>query len=416
VVEAYDRLAAEGLIRARRGSGFFVSPAALPPLAVAQSEPRRQPAVDPFWVSRQSLDADAAATMPGCGWLPANWMPLETLRRALRGLARGEEDVLSNYGSSRGSGALRRLLLPRLAGIGIDASPDQLLLTASGTQAIDLICRFLLRPGDTVLVDDPCYFNFLALARAHQARIVGVPMTPSGPDIAHFETVLAAEQPRLYITNAALHNPTGATLSLQTAHRLLNAAAAHGLTIVEDDIFADFEPEPSPRLAALDGLSRVILIGSFSKTVSASIRCGYIAARPDWIEDLVDLQIATGFGGPGAFAAEALARVLSAGVYRKHIEDLHGRLSRARRLTAERLKRVGITPWLMPRGGYQLWCRLPEGCDAADLARTARADNILLAPGNVFSVAQSAANMMRFNVAHCDDARLFAVLQRALAG
>lgn len=414
VVEAYDRLAAEGLIRARRGSGFFVSASALPPLAVAQSEPRRPRAVDPFWVSRQSLDADEATLMPACGWLPAAWMPHDALRRALRGLARGDDHVLTDYGSARGSLPLRRLLQARLSGVGIDASAEQLLLTASGTQAIDLICRFLLRPGDTVLVDDPCYFNFLALLRAHQVKIVGVPMTPSGPDVTRFEAILSATQPRLYITSAALHNPTGATLSPQTAHRLLNAAATCGLTIVEDDILADFEPEPSPRLAALDGLSHVILIGSFSKTLSASVRCGYIAARADWIEDLVDLQIATGFGGPGAFAAEALTRVLTGGFYRKHIEDLRNRLSRARRIAADKLRRIGIEPWLMPRGGFQLWCRLPEGCDSAEVARTALEENVVLAPGNVFSAGQSASQMMRFNVAHCDDPKLNAVLQRAL--
>ena len=414
VVEAYDRLAAEGLIRARRGSGFFVSSSALPPLALAQGEPRRPRAVDPFWVSRQSLDADEATLMPACGWLPAAWMPHEALRRALRGLARGDDHVLTDYGNARGSLPLRRLLQARLSGVGIDALAEQLLLTASGTQAIDLICRFLLRPGDTVLVDDPCYFNFLALLRAHQVKIVGVPMTPSGPDVTRFEAILSATQPRLYITSAALHNPTGATLSLQTAHRLLNAAAAHGLTIVEDDILADFEPEPSPRLAAMDGLSHVILIGSFSKTLSASMRCGYIAARADWIEDLVDLQIATGFGGPGAFAAEALTRVLTGGFYRKHIEDLRNRLSRARRITADKLRRIGIEPWLMPRGGFQLWCRLPEGCDSAEVARTALEENVVLAPGNVFSTGQSASQMMRFNVAHCDDPKLMPVLQRAL--
>ena len=107
---------------------------------------------------------------------------------------------------------------------GIEASPDQILLTGSGTQAIDLICRFLLRPGDTVLVDDPCYFNFQALLRAHRVKIVGVPYTPTGPDIAAFEAALPRDRPRLYITNSALHNPTGATLSPQTAHRLLSAA------------------------------------------------------------------------------------------------------------------------------------------------------------------------------------------------
>lgn len=170
----------------------------------------------------------------------------------------------------------------------------------------------LLRPGDTVLVDDPCYFNFQALLRAHLVRIVGIPFTPTGPDTSAFEQALIDESPRLYITNSALHNPTGASISPQTAHRLLSAAAAHGLTIVEDDIFADFEPTLSPRLSILDGLNRVIRIGSFSKTLSASVRCGYIAARADWIEGIVDLQVATSFGGPSPVATELIASVLAA--------------------------------------------------------------------------------------------------------
>ncbi len=230
---------------------------------------------------------------------------------------------------TRGSPGLRRLLLARLAEEGIAASADQIMLTSSGTQAIDLLCRFLLRPGDTVLVDDPCYFNFQALLRAHQVRLVGVPFTPAGPDTAAFEQALTHEGPRLYITNSALHNPTGASLSPQTAHRVLSLATAHGLTIVEDDIFADFEPTPSPRLAVLDGLDRVIRIGSFSKTLSASLRCGHIAARADWIEGLVDLQVATSFGGPSPVASELIAGVLAGGGYRKHMDELRQRLTRA---------------------------------------------------------------------------------------
>ncbi|MGB3045849.1 MAG: PLP-dependent aminotransferase family protein [Xanthobacteraceae bacterium] len=414
VVEAYDRLVAEGLIRARVGSGFYVSASALPPLALTQDLPRTDRAVDPFWVSRQSLDADPAALKPGCGWLPPDWMPHEALRRALRGVSRADDAVLSDYGSTRGSPALRRILMGRFAEERIDISPDQLLLTLSGTQAVDLICRFLLRPGDAVLVDDPCYFNFRALLRAHQAKIVSVPYTPSGPDMASFEAVLATERPRLYLTNSALHNPTGATLSAQTAHRLLNAATAYDLTIVEDDIFADFEPEPSMRLATLDGLRRVIRIGSFSKTLSASIRCGYIAARPDWIADLVDLQVATSFGGPSPVATELIAGVLAGGGYRKHMEELRRRLARARREVAGKLQRIGIEPWLEPRGGFYLWCRLPNNHDSADLARAALTENIVLAPGNVFSASQSAAAFMRFNVAQCSDPKLMPVLQRAL--
>ncbi|MCC0029631.1 MAG: PLP-dependent aminotransferase family protein [Brucellaceae bacterium] len=414
VVEAYDRLVAEGAIRSRPGSGFYVAgPAA--PLDVTEIGPRLDREIDPFWVSRQSLDAAPGSAKPGCGWLPEEWMPGAAIRKAIRSLARANDEVLFDYGPTRGALGLRRLLARQLGDEGLAADPEQVLLTVSGTQSIDLICRFLLRPSDTVLVDDPCYFNFQALLKAHQVKIVGVPYTPTGPDMARFTEALEAHKPRLYITNSAIHNPTGATISPQTAHQLLTAAAAHDLIVVEDNIFADFEPDPSPRLAALDGLDRVIRIGSFSKTLSASIRCGYIAARRDWIDALVDLQVATNFGGPSPIAAELLFSMLGDGSYRKHMDGIRRRLARARRETASRLDTLGIRPWLMPRGGFYLWCALPDGVDSAAVARAALRENVILAPGNVFSPSQSKAGFMRFNVSQMDDPRTFDVLARATA-
>lgn len=415
VVEAYDRLEAEGVIRARRGSGFYVTGANLPPMALADMGPQRERELDPFWVSRQSLDADPSVLTPGCGWLPPDWMPTAALRKGLRALGRADGGLLTTYGGTRGSPALRRLLQARFADEGLSLGPDRIMLAGSGTQAIDLICRLLLRPGDTVLVDDPCYFNFQSLLRAHQVRLMGVPYTPTGPDTAAFERALIEDMPRLYITNSAIHNPTGASLSPQTAHRVLSLAANHGMTIVEDDIFADFEPHPTPRLAVLDGLERVIRIGSFSKALSASARCGYIAARADWIEELADLQVATCFGGPSTLATELVAGILAGGSYRKHMEDLRQRLTRARKQAAERLAPLGITPWLMPSGGFHLWCRLPEGYDSGVIARRCMEDGIMLAPGNVFSVSQTAAGFARFNVTQLEDERVFAAIRRAMA-
>nr|WP_147179137.1 PLP-dependent aminotransferase family protein [Ciceribacter naphthalenivorans] len=414
VVEAYDRLAAEGLIQSRPGSGFYVA-GHLPPLSLAEIGPKLDRVVDPFWVSRQSLEAGADTLTPGCGWLPAAWMPQDELRRSLRQLTRADDTVLADYGTPLGLPPLRQLLSRRMAERGIPASPDQIMLTESGTQAIDLLCRFLIEPGDTVLVDDPCYFNFLALLRAHRVKVVGVPYTATGPDIALFAEALTEHQPRLYITNSALHNPTGATLSPATAHRLLKLAEQSGLTIIEDDIFADFEPEPAPRLSAFDGLDRVIHIGSFSKTLSAAARCGFIAARPDWIEGLIDLKIATSFGG-NPVSAELVLNILKDGTYRKHIATLRDRLSRATGETNRKLQGLGLKPFLEPRGGMFLWCELPDGLDAADVARRALADKIVLAPGNVFSVSQTATRFLRFNVAQSSDPRVFAAVERAMRG
>ena len=166
---------------------------------------------------------------------------------------------------------------------------------------------------------------------------------------------------------------------------------AHDLIIVEDEIFADFEPEPSPRLAALDGLNRVIRIGSFSKTLSASIRCGYIAARRDWIEDLVDLQVAINFGGPSPVAAELIASVLAGGGYRKHMDEVATRGSSGLGARSPAGCRRSGSTWLMPRGGFYLWCRLPEGQDSRSTSHAWLCRGIVLAPGNVFSVSETAS-------------------------
>jgi DNA-binding transcriptional MocR family regulator len=197
------------------------------------------------------------------------------------------------------------------------------------------------------------------------------------------------------------------------AHRLLKLAEQSGLTIIEDDIFADFEHTPAPRLAAFDGLNRVVHIGSFSKTLSASVRCGFIAAPRDWIEGLTDLKIATSFGG-GRLTPELVLSLLKDGSYRKHMEAIRARLSRAMSETIGRLKTLGITPWTEPQAGMFLWCRLPDGIDASDIARTALTANVVLAPGNAFSLSQTAGGFVRFNVAQSEDERIFKVLKRAM--
>lgn len=412
VVEAYDRLVAEGVVESRRGAGFYVT-GRPPPFRLVEAGPRLDREVDPFWVSRQSLETPDHALRPGCGWLPPGLMPEALLRRSLRGLSRADVALLTDYGSLRGHWKLREHLAWRLHHFGVPATPEQILLLDSGTQAIDLLCRFLLEPGDTVLLDDPCYFNFRALLRAHRVQVVSVPYTPTGPDVAAFEVVLEQKKPRLYITNCAVHNPTGASLTAATAHKLLKLADQHGLVMIEDDIFADFEADPSPRLAAFDGLERVVQIGSFSKTISASLRCGYIVAKPEWIEGLEDLKIATSFSS-GRFSAELLLSVLKDGAYRRHIDSMRGKLAGMMNHTVAWLQTVGITPWVLPRAGMCLWCELPQQRDAAQLARRALAQNIVLAPGNVFSPAQTAAGFLRFNVAQSLDPRIVAFFRDEL--
>ncbi|MGU3539754.1 aminotransferase-like domain-containing protein [Methylobacterium sp. A54F] len=414
VVEAYDRLTAEGAIVSRPGSGFYV--AGRPqPLSLAAIGPRLDREIDPLWIARHSFEAGEAVLKPGCGWMPAAWMPEAALRRSLRALAREPVERLAAYDVPQGLPPLRGLLARRLAERGIPAHPDQLVLMDSATHALDLIARLLLEPGDAVLVDDPCYFNFHALLRAHRARVVGVPFGPDGPDLAAFELALREHRPRFYLTNSGLHNPTGVTLKPATVHRVLRLAEAHDTLIVEDDLYADFEMEPGPRLAGFDGLERVIHVGGFSKTLSAAARIGVIAIRPDWVERLVDLKLAVSLGS-GHLAAGLIHRFLADGGYRHHLDGIRARLAETRGSVVRRLQGAGLSVPLVPAAGMFLWARLPDGADATVVARRALAEGVVLAPGNAFSQSRSAAGHLRFNVAQCTDPRIFTVLERAMAG
>lgn len=412
IVEAYDRLVAEKLIESRQGAGYFVSgaQAAFPYHEVARPTDRE---IDPLWISRQSLIAQPHVLKPGCGWLPEHWMPELSIRKALRKVSKQHTDLLVNYANPWGHQPLRHWIARRIERRGIQIQPDQVLLTESGTQAIDLICRLFLQAGDSVLVDDPCYFNFQSLLNVHQVNIVAVPFQPHGPDLEQFEQIVQQHKPKLYITNAGIHNPTGATLSTHTAYQILKLAEQANLTIVEDDIFADFEVVSVPRYLDLNGFANVIQIGSFSKTVSASIRCGYIAAHPRLIDSLIDLKIATNFGC-GLLSAEIIYTALSDSSYRKYLDGLKLHLADAMSKTIRQLGKLGITPWVLPKGGLFLWCKLPEHIDSAELSKICLAHHVILAPGNAFSQSHSASHFLRFNVAQCNDQRIYEVLEKAM--
>jgi DNA-binding transcriptional MocR family regulator len=413
VVEAYERLVAEGEVTARRGAGFFVA-GPRRPLVLAQASEPREPVADWLRTHRAALAADPDVVQPGSGWLPESWMPEAGIQRALRDLARDRAFRKTHYDAAAGYEPLRRQLAVRLGERGVAASPEQIVLTDSTTQAIDLAMRFLVQPGDVVAVDDPSYFRLLPLLKAHRVEVVAAPLTREGPDVEALGALFAARSPRLYLTVAAFHNPTGLSLSPAVAHRILKLVERHQVVVIEDEIFADFEPgAPGTRLAAFDGLERVIQVGSFSKTVSAALRCGYLALRPDWVDPIVDLKLATSLSS-GHFAAAFLHLMLTEAGYRRHLGALRARLADAMGRTVTRLRTAGLTPWIEPHGGVFLWARLPDGLDAAAIARLALVEGVGLAPGPVFSAAPDAHAFLRFNAAASLSPRNFDALERAM--
>lgn len=162
-----------------------------------------------------------------------------------------------------------------------------------------------------------------------------------------------------------------------------------------------------------DGLEQVISIGSFSKTISASVRCGYIITKPEWIDALVDLKIATSFGG-GRLASELTHFALTDSGYRKHMEAVRLHLQQCMHTVIPKLEALGFELAFRPVAGMFVWCRLPMAMDAAVLARMCLPKGVVLAPGNVFGLSAQSKHFMRFNVSQCTDERIFDVLKLAI--
>jgi len=347
------------------------------------------------------------------GFLPNDWLDGELIASALRGLGRQPGSHFLASGTPQGFLPLRQQLRNRLAELEIGATPEQIVLTSGITQALDLIARLYLRPGDAVLVGDPAWFVMFGRFAAQGAQLIGMPYTAEGPDLEALERILQARRPRLMVINSVLHNPTGTSLSAAKAFQLLRLAEQYDLLIVEDDIYCDLCPpgHSATRLASLDQLRRVIYLGSFSKTLAANLRVGFIAAHPELAASLTDSKLLAGLASP-EINERVLYKVLTEGHYRKHVERVRNRLDRARDETRRTIERMGLSLFPGQHAGMYLWA--DTGRDTNAIAVAGHEEGYLFAPGSLFSPSQMPSGWMRFNVASSQDPAMLAFLARQL--
>ncbi|MFJ4343877.1 PLP-dependent aminotransferase family protein [Pseudomonas sp. NPDC089401] len=407
VIEAYDRLVAGGWLEARHGTGFFV--AECKPASVHDDPPAWGEAVDGSW--RQFREGHDDLLKLGCGWLPNSWRADAELAQAIRQVSRGNPQDLFDYCPPLGLASLRQQLHKRLAAVGIAASPERILTTQGASHGLDLLVRTLLQPGDTVLVENPGYYNLYNLLRQHQVNMLPVPRTADGPDLAELERLLGEHRPRCFFTNSLYQNPTGTSLTPKVAYRLLELAREHDLRIIEDDIYADFQEGPATRLATLDSEQRVIYLASFSKTLSSSLRVAYLVADPALLARLAELKMVSGIG-TSRFAEQVVGHMLANGSYRKSVQRLRVRLGQHRAKLLGQLERYGWEVFCEPHGGMFVWARVP-GRDVASLEQLALHDSVLLTPGSAFDYQGASSEWLRINVAYGQDSRAQAFLQQA---
>jgi DNA-binding transcriptional MocR family regulator len=417
VVAAYDQLLAQGLVEARKQRGFFVrdlSPQG-PPREAPRAAPQRLEApVSATMLVRSMFQPVGSVPMPGLGTLPMDWLDLPMLSTALRRVSGPSQlGALSlQYGEPAGDQRLRRALSQRLADFGVKAAPEQIVTTLGATQALDIVTRSLLHAGDTVLVDEPGWSVEYARLAALGMRVLPVPRGEDGPDLGVMQRLIEAqkphERPRLYVTVSVLHNPTGASLSLGHAHRLLRLAQAHDLHIVEDDTYAHLAPAHLPRLSALDGLERTIYVSGFSKILVPNWRVGFMALPPSLVDRVIDTKLLACLTTP-SLTEQALAHCLEQGLLRRHAERVAHRLDAARARTVKLAESAGCTFASPPKG---LFGWVDAGVDTERLSHAMVDQGWLLAPGTLFHATPRPTTLMRINFAAAQDARFWRALER----
>lgn len=411
MAEVYDRLVARGLVISRQGSGYYVTKSR--PVAPQKSRPYVTEATSIMSLLREQLDQNYM-TRPGDGRPPTTWTEDADMRRILRTGRNATAEVDFGYGSSWGLGMLRDWLRMKLAERSIATEPDGVMLTSGVNHGLDLIIRHFLEPGDTVFVDSPGYYPLFAKLRLAKANVVAIRRSEDGPDLDDLQQKLALHHPKIFFTQSQAHNPTGWTLSPAHAFGLLQLAEVHDFRIVEDDIFADLLAPTLPRLAAF-GQQRVLYVGSFSKTLSASLRCGYVAGAPDTIRSLVDLKMIT-MVATSLHVERVVLEMIESGQYLKNLRRLRGWIEDGAKATAQALADVGLEVKLPKVQGFYIWVPLPPMLDEAAFCRRAAEANIFVAPASVFhpdrdTLVQPA---MRVNVAYGADPRFCAFLREEM--
>ncbi len=420
VVASYDKLVAKGYVESRRGAGFFVrerSPlntgersAAALDVPALEAKP-----LDVVWLIRNMFRQVPLQRVPGSGVLPVEWLDGPLIANALRDISRQSATALLGYGAPQGFLPLRQQLQLKLAELEIEAAPEQIVTTVGVTQALDLVAREFTRPGDTVFVDDPAWFLMFGSFAALGTKVVGIPRLADGPDIAQLAHLAALHKPKLYVINSVLHNPSSTSLSAAKAFQVLRIAEEHGITIVEDDIYCDLHPgsavQPATRLAALDQLQRVIYLGGFSKSLSANLRVGFIATSAEWAQRLCDRKMLATLT-TSEISERVVYKILSEGLYRKHVDRIRSRLNAVRVKTVRQMERVGLKVDVAPPAGMFIW--VDAGVNTNVLTERAMAEGLLLAPGSLFSPSQLPSTRMRLNVATMQEPSVWEFLEREL--
>lgn len=417
VIEAYNVLEAEGLVEARQGAGYFVSPDTTscpqsgsnfaPPQDVIVSEQPPPPLLSEelkggsyFNLYMTSVQVRSSAGMIDL----SSGFPLESgledLPRIARRAVKQITGCLFNYDLPQGQLMLRQQVSRMLVQqYGINVTPEDLIITNGSKQALSLVVRYYVKPGDWVIVESPTWHGMLSLLYNMGAKVIGIPMTAEGMNLELLEKNLYTYRPKLIFTVSTLHNPTGITTSQSHRRQLLELAERYDCVILEDNAYEglNFEPVPAP-IKALDRKNIVTYVGTFSKTIMPGIRVGYLVVTGQHYQPLVEQKLLSDLH-VSTVSQAIVSEYLASGHYRHHLTHLKTQHLQSRNAMLSALQRhfPPAASWTVPNGGTFLWVQLPAGLPLSEISQKALLRNVFIAEGTPFFPAQQGYPALRLN-------------------
>jgi DNA-binding transcriptional MocR family regulator len=428
VANAYAELESEGLIQGHVGRGTFIrandnglkiTPPAPPVLngdrgirwELLFADERSEEVLTRLTASTPEDALSFVMARPA-----QEFFPVEELQTCVNAALRREATDVLNLGPSDGYPPLKEALLELLRGEGILARDENLLITDGCQQSLDLISKAFLRPGDSVILENPTYPGAIAIFNGARARCLGVPVrthaepgTSLGIDLEALEATLAANRVKLILLTPDFQNPTGVSMPLAARRKVLELASRYQVPIIEDHIYARLHArdERVPSLKQLDRSNIVIHIDSFAKVAFPGLRVGWIVAPPVAIERLRVVKQTTDLH-TDQLAQATLAEFLRRGWFTKHLAKMR-KVYASRLLVLDEALRKHMpedTRWTRPEGGMCLWLELPPGFDANELLIHAKERGVLFAPGRYFYVQSHLPNTLRLGFAGLDEKQI----------
>lgn len=344
------------------------------------------------------------------GGLPApEVFPIKEFSEACAKVLRDCGNQALQYSTTEGYLPLRELIARHTARYGITVNPENVLITSGSQQALDLLGKVLINPGDHILVESPSYLGAIQAWNAYGAEYVTVPMDENGMITEHLEEALRAGPKFIYVL-PNFQNPTGVTLSLERRHQLIDLADHYGVPIVEDDPYGQlrYRGDHLPSIVCLDDQFRdngvkycrgnVIYLSTFSKILAPGLRLGWVIAPPEVIRRLVQAKQGTDLH-TATFNQIVAYEISRGGFIDRHIQTIRDVYSRRRDVMLASMDRYfpPEVDWTHPQGGLFLWGILPEYLNSADVLKDAVKQNVAFVPGEPFHPCGGGHNTMRLN-------------------